>query len=499
MRGCTQGLFSWLGVGCVVVLGALASCGGGGGDKDEDKDTEGGPDQDTVKACLACAGAKCPSETKACDANENCKALRACELACDDTACQNQCVSSVASDGAAVIAAANLLACATTACDACGNASVPSTPGGSTGGRPGAGVGGAANGGTGLATSTGGRATGGTPPVSGTGGAPGRPPICQSLLEWAVGCVVDSDPEIRACDATNLAQCKASCYVGARCEDYDEAKAGVTNDVSVCRTACDIAYGGGSTTEPTCPNALGKWELCDIGGQEEICMDATDEDRCINQCVLTYDCNVVRQAIVNGTRNAFSDCLDNCEATSGEPNPNFLVSEGGYITTLEWHGYAWTWADDKGSTISPADFSALPENGKLCASGTVAGTADYSASAMIGVTLSQEVGDDMDTKGVWNPSGDGVYFNITNTGGTPLRIQIQAPGGDTDPSKRWCADVVGQAGEIFWHTFNTECWEGGLGVAYDEVSSLESISVLVPGDVNPRPFNFCVYELRRDD
>ncbi len=165
------------------------------------------------------------------------------------------------------------------------------------GGRPGTGVGGASNGGTGLTTSTGGRATGGTPPMTGTGGTPSRPPVCQSLLEWAVGCAVDSDPEIRACDATELAQCRASCYVGSRCEDYDDAKAGVSNDVSVCRTACEIAYGGGSTTEPTCANALGKFELCDIGGQGAICMDATAGDRCINSaCLPTTAPSCVRRS-----------------------------------------------------------------------------------------------------------------------------------------------------------------------------------------------------------
>ena len=57
---------------------------------------------------------------------------------------------------------------------------------------------------------------------------------------------------------------------------------------------------------------------------------------------------------------------------------------------------------------------------------------------------------------------------------------------------------MGQAGEIFWHTFNTECWEGGLGSEFPG-GSLESIAVVVPGDLSPRPFNFCIYELRRDD
>jgi len=105
--------------------------------------------------------------------------------------------------------------------------------------------------------------------------------------------------------------------------------------------------------------------------------------------------------------------------------------------------------------------------------------------------------------GTWTPvddTGNGrIFYSITNRAGTPLRIQIQGPNGTTDANQRWCSDVVGQSERIFWHTFNTQCWEGGAGTAYDGFAPLTSMMVLVPGGTTSRTFDFCIYELLEAD
>lgn len=416
------------------------------------------------------------------------------QLACSagDTACRNTCTAAAAGDSQAISAAANLVLCATRVCDVCprtnaasGGASGIGGAGSGSGGRPPT-----ATGGNGAAPN------GGSNPA--TGGAPGRPAICQTLLEWATGCALDREPELNACDATPLAQCHAGCYVVATCNDYDDQKSGAENELSVCLDACNLANGGDPT--PSCANSAAKAFLCDVGARGA-CDDGAALDGCINRCWSDFDCTAIRGAFIENQENEFVACYDACEADPGEPNPSFIVDEGGYVTAGPWDGYAWTDSSgDAGTTIAPADFSAVPAGGQLCVSGTVGGSADFSSFAMLGLTLMQERGEPGEPAPEpthWNSRGQGVRYNITNRAGTPLRIQIQGLDGDTDPTQRWCADVSAQASDIFWHTFNTECWEGGAGTEYLG-SSLESVSVLVPGDQVPVAFDFCVYELGPD-
>jgi hypothetical protein len=490
MRGYRMGLGSWLGA-FLVTLGLVVPACGGSSDGDKEKEKENDLDD-----CLACADAECPTQSAACDASPTCQTLRSCQLACSagDTACRNQCTSAAAGDANGIVAAGNLIACASMACQgSCPFASTSPNASGGSGGRAQGTGGGAAKGGT--VGATGGAGTGGFV-TTGTGGSSGPPPICQDLLEWATGCAVDRESVFRSCDATPISQCKASCYLDARCADYDEVKAGTANVLSNCLTSCDLTFGGGKPA-PTCDNAAGKRFSCGITTIFE-CDDASALDTCFNQCTLDYDCGVINAAFLENKENDFVFCYDRCEAEGGGQNPNFIVDEGGYVTAGDWHGYAWTDSSGAPSTIAPSDFSAVPAGGQLCVSGTVAGSSDYSGYAMLGLSLAQEAGDPAPEPTWWNPTGQGIEYNITNRTAAPLRIQIQAIGGDTDPTQRWCADVVGQSGNIFWHTFNTECWEGGVGVAYDGGTSLVSVSVLVPGDLAARPFDFCVYELGSD-
>lgn len=470
------------GLWVLTICAAVPLACGGGGDAENEE----------LAACDACASMKCPDESAACDASSACQALRSCELSCPagDSTCQNDCVAETADDSNAILTAANYVACAARECpDTCRGSASSSSAGGGT-----------SSGGSTTTSTTGGSSVSGNSSTTGgstTTTTTTTPPRCQDLVAWATGCAVDTDAPFRACDSTPLQQCNASCYLGATCDDYLETKTGTGNDLTICLDSCELSYGSGGDTVD-CATAAAKFLACDLGTDLE-CDDANPLDQCLNLCRLDYDCDVIREAFLNGIDNAFTDCYAACEANTGGDNPNFVVDEGGYVTTPRWHGYAWTATDGvSSSTISPADFSTLPAGGQLCVSGTVAGTADYSAVAMLGLNLNQETGMPAPDPSNWNASGNGIYYNITNTGGSPLRIQIQAPGGDSDPTLRWCADVVGQSGNIFWTTFNTECWEGGAGTAFGGAGSLLSVAVLVPGDTAARSFSFCVYDLRVD-
>jgi hypothetical protein len=179
------------------------------------------------------------------------------------------------------------------------------------------------------------------------------------------------------------------------------------------------------------------------------------------------------------------------------PGATFSVAADGYVTSTSraggtWMGYAYTATDLKSATtITPAEVAG----GSLCASGTVAGTADYSAVAMLELNLNQASADAggpfVSPRLTWSPSGGGIFYSVSNTHGSTLRIQIQAAGGDTDPSKRWCSPITSSSGVIPWSTFNTACWDGS-GTNYDGTTPLQSAMVVVPGYLTPVRFNFCL-------
>jgi hypothetical protein len=192
--------------------------------------------------------------------------------------------------------------------------------------------------------------------------------------------------------------------------------------------------------------------------------------------------------------------------TTGLGAPFSVAADGYVICGNWWMGYAWTATDGKSATtISPAcapcseaDFSPGAGHGSLCASGTVAGTADSSAVAILGLNLNQASAGAGGSSGspilTWSPSGGGIAYGVTNTAGSTLRIQISAAGGDTDPSKRWCAPITSSSNRMFvipWSTFNTACWDGS-GTNYDGTTPLQSVMVVVPGSLTAVRFNFCL-------
>lgn len=298
-------------------------------------------------------------------------------------------------------------------------------------------------------------AAGNTSVVPGGGGASSGGKSCQDLQAWGTNCGFDSGQTqaiVQACAASSCAQ---TCMSNATCVDFFEIQSNQVNGLAQCLANCTgVSLGTGGA--PSTPNPTPTTP--------------------IPPTTPTPDPTVPTSA-------------------------SFVVGDGGYITTPTWHGYAWSATDNgSGSTIAPTVFETFVAGSDLCVSGTVAGTSDYSAVAMLGFSLSQakaaEGASAPDPVPVTpsNLLSGGIHYGVLNRGGTPLRVQIQGPNGATDPTDRWCADLFGSTGDISWREFDTECWEGGAGVLY-EGEPLESVMVLVPGSLSAQSFDFCIYEL----
>ena len=112
---------------------------------------------------------------------------------------------------------------------------------------------------------------------------------------------------------------------------------------------------------------------------------------------------------------------------------------------------------------------------------------------MLGVNLNQAqaVGSEALTV---TPGGVGVNVNVLNSGGSPLRLQIQGPTGAFNANDRWCANIIGPVQFIPWGSFNTQCWDNS-GLPYAN-QPLTSAAVIVPGNNFATPFDFCLQALQ---
>jgi hypothetical protein len=179
---------------------------------------------------------------------------------------------------------------------------------------------------------------------------------------------------------------------------------------------------------------------------------------------------------------------DDDDTAGSTTTSGWQVEAGGYVTTGNWKGYAWA-ATDEASWISPPDFASLAADGRLCASGSVFPESDGGGYAIIGVNLDQERGSNTAVHTAV-PTGDGVTISVTNSEGSPLRVQLA----NDSAGERWCASFSGSGGSFAWDDFSTACWNGS-GTTYGG-EPLTSIQVLVPGGTDVQvPFDFCFDKL----
>jgi hypothetical protein len=147
----------------------------------------------------------------------------------------------------------------------------------------------------------------------------------------------------------------------------------------------------------------------------------------------------------------------------------------------------------------PASFEGVAD-WPVCASGTVMGVADGSNGAMVGWNLNQEATMDAPL-GEIMPGNEGISVNITATVPAQLRLQIQAADGADNALHRWCAEIGTGGAAIFvpYSSFNTECWPGGMGTAYDGTVPLTQVIVQVPSAETNVPFDFCINSIAESD
>lgn len=143
-----------------------------------------------------------------------------------------------------------------------------------------------------------------------------------------------------------------------------------------------------------------------------------------------------------------------------------------------WHGYSFT-GGDTGSAPLPADFAMCGAGCMLHITGTVGAATEanaYAGIVFMGFNVAQAAG--AATKGTVTPTGTGLVVTYTNTSATPVvRFQIQS---GSSASTRWCAPLTGSPATIPYTSFNTECWEGGAGVAYAK-QAIDQAMLVIPG------------------
>ena len=160
----------------------------------------------------------------------------------------------------------------------------------------------------------------------------------------------------------------------------------------------------------------------------------------------------------------------------GERTALFDIMNGGYVYAGDWHGYAWTTTGDvAGSTISPADYAAVvTTDTQLCISGELAD--DWDAIGILGINLNQNVEGDAEMP--WTPGSQhtGVYLDITNSGHSEVRLQVEDADGN-----QYCTTVSSAGDSIKWSELKKECWDSG-GAKYNGASPLVHAMLLIPGE-----------------
>jgi hypothetical protein len=318
-------------------------------------------------------------------------------------------------------------------------------------------------------------------------------------------------------DGANCGQCGGACSGGTVCS-LGVCSASCAAGLTQCDTSCvdpltSVAHCG------TCGNACAVGRACVSGA---CACDGTQLDcgtGCIDPTTNAAHCGSCGFACGSGQQCVAGGCVCPAGQTCGQASGGAGGGGGtggsggaggtsgsggsggggdgvfgGYITAGTWKGYAWT-AKGGSATIMPADFSAVTDF-PLCASGQL--EASNSNVAMLGWNLNQgkEAGDPALTI---EPELEGIKVEITNPGGSELRLQIQGPNGADDEDDRWCAIIPGSGGFIPFDAFNTECWAGGTGTNYAGQPIVAAI-VLVPGKATGvTAFDFCVNSLAESD
>ncbi len=175
------------------------------------------------------------------------------------------------------------------------------------------------------------------------------------------------------------------------------------------------------------------------------------------------------------------------------------IAHPGYLHCGPWNGYAWTLATetDEGSSISPSDFT-MTRGLPLCAKGVLA--PDYEAVGLVGLNVNQSPeGVTAGPLNTWAVTGQGLAYELSDPGGSPLRVQIEGAGADVESDETWCADISGSSsGFITWSAFNSLCWNPSdmRPPGFDGQTPIQKVMLLVPGVLGTdQTFDICLINL----
>jgi hypothetical protein len=170
-----------------------------------------------------------------------------------------------------------------------------------------------------------------------------------------------------------------------------------------------------------------------------------------------------------------------------------------YATSGPWHGYIWPAVDSGGvATISPSASQGFRSGGPpYCVSGHVPATPNSTAVAMVGMNTNQDRSGGA-VAAPWTPTGTGILVNVSNPGGSPLRLQIQT--NETGAvAQIWCAMITQFDQDVIvrWSDFKTACWNNSGSTFDQSLVGIATVMVLVPGTAQTGgyDFSFCVNDM----
>jgi len=191
--------------------------------------------------------------------------------------------------------------------------------------------------------------------------------------------------------------------------------------------------------------------------------------------------NVSGQAGTTGAGNITGTGSAGTTGSTPTCGATFAVESTGFVTMPSksgacWSGYAYTYVDTYGSTVSPSSptpgYSACGSPCNLTMTGNilaVTGT-NYSYEGL-GFGLGQIAGGTANAEVA--PSGTGLTIAFANTtpASLPLRAQI------TDGTTTWCYTVTGGSpATIPYASFNTKCYDSppdGTGYAKAPINAIQ--------------------------
>jgi hypothetical protein len=209
------------------------------------------------------------------------------------------------------------------------------------------------------------------------------------------------------------------------------------------------------------------------------CADLTSDEKNCGQCGTTCDPD---ETCVD------SDCTGPCGAA-------FDATTGGFVTSPGkdgcWHGLAFVSRGGITANVTPASFASCGADCQLCVSGTMKADPTYATYMGMGVALNQASSGG--ATATTTPKGTGLAISVTNTAGSPLRVQLTGQG---QAGLSWCHTLTGAGSQIIpYSAFNTQCWSNE-GVFYNG-EPIEAVVVHGSGASNVDvPVDFCINELK---